>query len=168
MCVSGRLGPRTPQGGWKGASSGAGGRGSRELSVAARCSRGAPVPPQLCLRRLSGIIPSRPLPPHPMKLTGTLGGAVSTALFPGFLPRPCRFSVLTLRALRINLGGSPGGAQSVERPTSAQVTISRFMSSSPTSGSVLTARSLEPASESVTPSVSAPVPLVHACGLSPV
>ena len=35
-------------------------------------------------------------------------------------------------------------AQSVERPTSAQVTVSRSMSSRPASGSVLTARSLEP------------------------
>ena len=34
-------------------------------------------------------------------------------------------------------------AQSVERPTSAQVKISRSVSSSPASGSVLTAQSLE-------------------------
>ena len=46
-------------------------------------------------------------------------------------------------------------AQSVKRPTSAQVVISRFVSSSPASGSVLTARSLEPASDSVSPSLSA-------------
>ena len=37
-------------------------------------------------------------------------------------------------------------AQSVKRPTSAQVMISQFMGASPTSGSVLTAWSLEPAS----------------------
>ena len=47
-------------------------------------------------------------------------------------------------------------AQSVRRPTSAQFMISRFMSSSPTSGSVLTAWSLESASDSVSPSLSAP------------
>ena len=47
----------------------------------------------------------------------------------------------------------PWGAQSVERPTSAQITISRFVSSSPVSGSVLTAQSLEPASDSVSPSL---------------
>ena len=35
-------------------------------------------------------------------------------------------------------------AQSVERPTSAQVMISQFVGSSPTSGSVVTAWSLEP------------------------
>ena len=50
-------------------------------------------------------------------------------------------------------------AQSVERPTSAQVMISRSVGSSPTSGSVLTARSLESASDSVSPSLSAPPPL---------
>ena len=53
-------------------------------------------------------------------------------------------------------------AQSVERPTSAQVMISRSMSSSPASGSVLTAQSLEPASDSVSPSLSAP-PLLTLC-----
>ena len=53
-------------------------------------------------------------------------------------------------------------AQSVERPTSAQVTISWFVSSSPASGSVLTARSLQPASGSVSPSLSTP-PLLVLC-----
>ena len=46
-------------------------------------------------------------------------------------------------------------AQSVERPTLAQVVISQLVSSSPVSGSVLTAQSLEPASDSVSPSLSA-------------
>ena len=45
-------------------------------------------------------------------------------------------------------------AQSVECRTSAQVMISRFVGSSPVWGSVLTARSLEPASDSVSPSFS--------------
>ena len=45
-------------------------------------------------------------------------------------------------------------AQSVEHPTSAQVMISQFVSSSPASGSVLMAQSLEPASDSVSPSLS--------------
>ena len=48
-------------------------------------------------------------------------------------------------------------AQSFKRPTLAQVTISRFAGSSPASGSVLTARSLEPASDSVSPSLSVPL-----------
>ena len=55
-------------------------------------------------------------------------------------------------------------AQSVKRPTSAQVTISRSVSSSPASGSGLTARSLEPASYSVSPSLSAPLP--RSCSVS--
>ena len=57
-------------------------------------------------------------------------------------------------------------AQSVERPTSAQVMISWVVSSSPTSGSVLTARSLEPASDSVSPSLSVPPPLALCLSLS--
>ena len=56
-------------------------------------------------------------------------------------------------------------AQSVGRPTSAQVTISRYVSSSPTSGSVLTAQSLEPVSDSVSPSLSAPPPLMFSLSL---
>ena len=44
--------------------------------------------------------------------------------------------------------------QSVQRLTSAQVMISRPVSSSPVSGSVLTAQSLEPASDSVSLSLS--------------
>ena len=51
-------------------------------------------------------------------------------------------------------------AQSVECPTLAQVMISQFVSSSPTSGSVLTAQSLEPASDPVSPSLSAPSQLM--------
>ena len=39
-------------------------------------------------------------------------------------------------------------AQSVERPTLARVMISQFVGSSPESGSVLTAQSLEPALDS--------------------
>ena len=53
-------------------------------------------------------------------------------------------------------------APSVGRPTSAQVMISQFVGSSPVSGSVLTARSPEPASDSVSPSLSAP-PLLVPC-----
>ena len=56
-------------------------------------------------------------------------------------------------------------AQSVEleRLTSAQVMISRSVSSSPASGSVLMAQSLEPAPDSVSPSLS--LPLLHSCCL---
>ena len=47
-------------------------------------------------------------------------------------------------------------ARSVECPTSTPVMISRFVGSSPASGSVPTARSPEPASDSVSPPLSAP------------
>ena len=55
---------------------------------------------------------------------------------------------------------------SVKGPTTAQVTISQFMGLSPTSGSALPARSLEPASDSVSASLSAPPPLMLTCSLS--
>ena len=53
-------------------------------------------------------------------------------------------------------------AQSAKHPPSAQVVISRSVSSSPASGSALTARSPEPASDSVSPSLSAR-PLLTPC-----
>ena len=57
-------------------------------------------------------------------------------------------------------------AQSVERPASIQVMISRLVGLSPASGSVLTAQSLEPASDSVSPSLSAPPRLAFCLCLS--
>ena len=53
-------------------------------------------------------------------------------------------------------------AEPVKRPSLAEFMISRFVGSSPASGSVLTAQSLEPASDSVSPSFSAP-PLLTPC-----
>ena len=53
--------------------------------------------------------------------------------------------------MEVRLGGSVGWAL-----TPTQVMVSQFVSSSPTSGSVLTARSLEPVSDSMSPSLSAP------------
>ena len=47
-------------------------------------------------------------------------------------------------------------AQSVKHPTLVQVMISQFVSLSPASGSGLTAQSPEPASDSVSPNLSAP------------
>ena len=58
------------------------------------------------------------------------------------------------------------GGQSVGHPTLAQVMISQFVSSSPSLGSVPTARSLEPASDSVFHSPSASPPLVLCLSLS--
>ena len=59
--------------------------------------------------------------------------------------------------------GWTGGAWVVQ---SVEVMISRFVSSSPGSGSVLTAQSLEPALGSVSPSLSAPPPLMLCLSLS--
>ena len=57
-------------------------------------------------------------------------------------------------------------AQSVECPTSAQVMISQFVGSSPASGCGLTAQSLEPPSDSVSPFLSLPFPHSHSVFLS--
>ena len=54
-------------------------------------------------------------------------------------------------------------AQSAERPTLAQVMISQFVGSSPASGSVLAARSLEPASVLCLP---LSLPLTHSHSVS--
>ena len=76
--------------------------------------------------------------------------SLSLSLFPS-APLPCLHSLS-----KINFFRGAWVAQSVKRPTSAQVTIPRSVSSSPASGSGLTAQSLEPASDSVSPSLSAP------------
>ena len=55
-------------------------------------------------------------------------------------------------------------AQSVEQLTSAQVMISQLVSSSSMLGSVLTAQNLEPASDSVSPSLCPSLP--HALSFS--
>ena len=68
-------------------------------------------------------------------------------------------------AVQLRCHNSNAYPQSVKRPTSAQVVISRSVSSSPASGSVLTTQSLKPASDSVSPSLSAPPP-THALSLS--
>ena len=58
-------------------------------------------------------------------------------------------------------------SQSVKRlGLTNQVMISRFMSLSPAPGSVLTARSLEPALDSVSSSLSLPLPCSHCLSLS--
>ena len=56
--------------------------------------------------------------------------------------------------------------QSVKPLTSTQVMISRFVGSRPISGSVLTIQSLEPALDSMSPSLSAPPPLALSLSLS--
>ena len=82
---------------------------------------------------------------------------------------PCRnlfnsllCSALFLNAFRMSKGWGVWVSQSVKHLTSAQVMISQLVSSSPVSGSLRTAQSLEPASDSVSPSLSAP-PLLALC-----
>ena len=57
-------------------------------------------------------------------------------------------------------------AQLVKCPTSAQVMVSWFMNSNLTSGSVLTAQSRKPPSDSVSPPLSAPSMLMFCLSLS--
>ena len=66
--------------------------------------------------------------------------------------------------ISLNIGKSrmPGWLS----PTLARVMISWFVGSSPISGSVLTAQSLEPASDSVSPSLSLPLSRPHSAFLS--
>ena len=68
-------------------------------------------------------------------------------------------------ALKSSSGGTRV-AQPVKCPTLAQAVISRLVDSSPTLGSVLIPQSLEPASDSVSPPLSAPSPLTHCLSLS--
>ena len=67
---------------------------------------------------------------------------------------------------RNTLDGGSWVAQSVQHPASAQVMILQFMNLSPASGSVLTAQSLEPALDSVSPSLSVSLLFAHSCSLS--
>ena len=65
----------------------------------------------------------------------------------------------------VHYAGRLGGSV-IERLTSPRVMISQSVSSSPASGSVLTAQSLEPASDSVSPSLSDPPPFMLCLSLS--
>ena len=57
-------------------------------------------------------------------------------------------------------------AQQIKHPNSVQVMISGLLGSCPALGSVLTAQSLEPVSDSMSPSLSAHPPLVLCLPLS--
>ena len=71
----------------------------------------------------------------------------------------------TLFSLRKRKSRGARVAQLAERPTSAQVMTSQSVSSSPESGSGLTAQSLEPALDSGSPSRSAPAPFMLSLSL---
>ena len=73
--------------------------------------------------------------------------------------------ILTVGPNKKNLGGT-WVAQSIKRLTLAHVMISWFVSSSPASGSVLTAQGLEPASDSVSLSLCPSPAHSHSLSLS--
>ena len=56
--------------------------------------------------------------------------------------------------INAQVSGAPGWLSQLSVLTSPQIMISQLVSLSPVSGSVLTAQSLEPASDSVSPSLS--------------
>ena len=104
--------------------------------------------------------------------SGTVRKQIASCPVGGVLPwQPWRTNTGCTRQGKIFLKLSSWGAwvaQSVKRLTSAQVVISQFMISSPTLGSVLTAQSLGPASDSVSASLSLSLPCSHSrvCSLS--
>ena len=80
-------------------------------------------------------------------------GSPSLSALPPLVPCLCLSKINNTKKI-FKKGGCSWVAQSVERLTSAQVMISWFVSSSPTSGSMLTVQSLEPALDSLSPSLS--------------
>ena len=116
-------------------------------------------------RSLKGkLLSPPPLPPTPCSL-------VSQVKIRAFTPAirsegPVCGQESDVRWLRVGGEWGTWGAQLVKHPTLAQVMFSWFVSSSLTSGSVLTAQSLEPALDSVSPSLSAPLQLVFSLSLS--
>ena len=82
-------------------------------------------------------------------------------------PQTCRIHISRELVRNIESQGT-WVVQSVKCLASAQVMISQFVSSSSASGSVLTARNLEPASDSVSPSPphTVSLPLPHLCSVS--
>ena len=77
------------------------------------------------------------------------------------LDQPDLLNVSNIQLKKYSSWG-PWVAQSVKRPTQAHVMILRFVGSGPASSSSLTALSLEPASDSVSPPLSAP-PILMLC-----
>ena len=73
---------------------------------------------------------------------------------------------LKISSVELSMMRSAWVARWLQRPTSAQVAISLSVSSSPASGSVLTAQSLEPVSDSVSLSLSDPPPFMLCLSLS--
>ena len=88
-------------------------------------------------------------------------------LSPSLCPSPTHTRALSLfLSLKKQKHWGAWVTQSVNCLTSAQVMISQFVGSSSVSGPVLTAQGLETASDSVSPSLSAPSRLTHSLSLS--
>ena len=95
---------------------------------------------------------------NPMGARSAVSTNVKSVVLTSFLPQASLFLKTSIRGVRV--------AQLIKRPASAQVTISQFVGSSPSSGSVRTAQSLEPVLDSVSPSLFAPPPFARARSLS--
>ena len=135
-----------------------------------------PTPHSICCSHTSNEAPPASRFPEPAACTTVFRAS------PSFAVQRATTSVLQVDGLRNRVLGAhgfggrwvvfqsrcpdktPAGrwgarvAQSVGRPTSPQVMISQLVGSSPMSGPVLTAQSLEPASDSVSLSLFAPPP----------
>ena len=128
--------------------------------------------PPGCAQWVCTLVTSLARPLQLQNLPGTPGGGLlGRAHPPPGRPVPVPWRPASQPEARLLLqNGSPWStwvAQSVKRPTSAQVMISRFVGSSPAPGSVLTAWNLEPASGSVSPPlVRLPPAPAHALSLS--
>ena len=107
--------------------------------------------------------PARVTETVPTKLHLSVCSRVTAS--PGFQVYSKAGVLETTKLLRTNELGGAWVAQLVERPTSAQVMILQPVSSSPASGSVPTARSLEPASDSGSPFLSLLLPCSHSLSL---
>ena len=91
------------------------------------------------------------------RATGVLCPPAPREYLNSIVDRSSDFCAVTIKGIHVR---GAWGARSVKPPTWAQVAISRFVGSSPASGSARTDRSPEPASGSVSASLSAPPPLV--------
>ena len=132
--------------------------GIRDAWVAQSVKR--PTSAQVMISLLMGSSPMSGSVP-----TGQSLEPSSSSVSPSLSAPPLLVCSLSLSLSTINVRDA-WVAQSVKRPTSAQVTISWSVSSSPASGSGLMAQSLEPVSDSVSPSLSAPPPFMLCLSLS--
>ena len=118
---------------------------------------------------LGSVLTAQSLEPASYSVSSSLSAPSLLVLcLPLCLPHPTHTVSLSLKNKQAFKKHKRGTwvAQSVKRPTSAQIMTSRFMSLSPALGSVLTAQSLEPASDSVSSSLSAPSLLALCLSLS--